>query len=96
MILINRIAPVLPFMGAFVALCRWDLKRSVAYTLIGGAVKYGLILTLSGFFLAYMEKGVATMVTVIMVLIVIGISFLATLYRRRNVRKECEDAYRPT
>ncbi|NLI74225.1 MAG: hypothetical protein GX369_05600, partial [Euryarchaeota archaeon] len=57
MILVNRVAPVLPFMGAFVAICRWDLRRSIAYLLIGGMVKYGAILLLSGFFLTFLEEG---------------------------------------
>lgn len=96
MILVNRIAPVLPFMGAFVALCRWDLKRSVVYTVVGGGLKYGVILALSGLFLTYMEKGIATTVTIVMVLAVIAISLVATLYRRRRLeRGRCEDAHRP-
>ena len=93
MILVNRIAPVLPFMGAFVALCHWDLRRSIIYLLIGGITKYGLILLLSGFFLAYMEKGTATTVTIIMVLVVIALSFVATVIRKRRLKKwACEDA----
>jgi len=96
MILINRVAPVLPFMGAFVALCRWDLKRSVAYTLIGGGLKYGIILALSGFFLSYMERGTATTVTIVMVLVVIALSLVATLYRKRRLEEgRCGDADRP-
>jgi ABC-type phosphate/phosphonate transport system permease subunit len=96
MILINRVAPVLPFMGAFVALCHWDLKRSVLYLLVGGMTKYGLILLLSGFFLAYMEKGTATTVTIIMVLVVIVLSFIATIIRKNRMKNRmCEDANRP-
>lgn len=88
MILINRVAPVLPFMGAFVALCRWDLRRSIAFLLIGGIAKYGLILLMSGFFLAYLEKGAATTVTLVMVLVVIALSLVATLVRKRRMRME--------
>ena len=96
MILVNRVAPVLPFMGAFVALCHWDIKRSVFYLLLGGMTKYGLILLLSGVFLTYLEKGVATTVTIIMVLVVIGLSLIATMIRKRRLeRKVCEDADRP-
>ncbi|KQM12213.1 hypothetical protein AOA80_03465 [Methanomassiliicoccales archaeon RumEn M1] len=95
MILVNRVAPVLPFMGAFVALCHWDLKRSIAYLLIGGMTKYGLILLLSGFFLAYLEKGTATTVTIAMVLAVIALSFVATMVRKRRMKTEvCKDADR--
>ena len=36
MILINRIAPILPFLGAFIALAGWKLKRSLIYVVVGG------------------------------------------------------------
>lgn len=95
MILVNRIAPVLPLMGAFVALCHWDLRRSIIYLLIGGMAKYGLILLLSGFFLAYLERGTATTITVIMVLSVIALSFVATLVRKRRMKAGmCKDTDR--
>ena len=65
------------------------LKRSIAYLLIGGMTKYGLILLLSGFFLAYLEKGTATTVTIAMVLAVIALSFVATMVRKRRMKTEC-------
>lgn len=90
-ILINRVAPILPFLGAFVALCNWDLKKSIAYVLIGGAVKYGLILGLSGFFITYMARGDAIIVTIIMVLIVVAVSFVATYFRKKRLETiRCE------
>ncbi|MCX6651043.1 MAG: hypothetical protein NT131_05230 [Methanomassiliicoccales archaeon] len=84
MILLNRVAPLLPFTGAFVAICNWDYKRSVLYLVMGGVLKYGFILTMSSYFLAYFERGMATDVTVVMVLIIIAISFVVSVYRKRK------------
>ncbi len=85
MILLNRIAPVLPFLGAFVALCDWNLRKSIRYTIIGGVVKYGAILALSGLFIAYMEHGMARLVTLVMVLTVVILSFVASMLRKRRM-----------
>ena len=53
MILMNRVAPILPFLGAFIAICGWDIKKSLFNVVIGGIAKFGVILLLSGVFLAF-------------------------------------------
>ncbi|HSV42104.1 MAG TPA: hypothetical protein VLH13_01670, partial [Methanomassiliicoccales archaeon] len=62
-IILNRLAPVLPFMGAFAAVCHWSYRRCVAYTLIGGMVKYGIILALGGILFAYLSSDMAMIVS---------------------------------
>ena len=91
MILVNRMAPILPFLGAFVALCGWNLKKSLAYVALGGAVKYGIIIALSGLFFIYLSNDVAWVVTLTMILAVIAISMVATYFRKKRM----ENAYRP-
>ncbi len=93
MILINRLAPTLPFLGAFVAICHWSYRKAIFYTLLGGIAKYGIILAASGAFIAYMERGMATAATLIMVVIVIALSFIASAIRRK--RMGASDAHRP-
>jgi membrane protein DedA with SNARE-associated domain len=90
MILVNRIAPIVPFVGAFASICNWNYRKSVLYILIGGIVKYGLILLVSGLFIEYWEKGTATTVVLIMVIGVIIASFIASYYRKKKFveRKE--------
>jgi hypothetical protein len=87
MILLNRIAPILPFTGAFVALSGWSYKRSLFYLVLGGTIKYGLILAASNYFLIYMEKGMAADVTLVMVVAIIVLSFIASSYRKRRAAK---------
>ncbi|QLH75454.1 MAG: hypothetical protein HPY73_08425 [Methanomassiliicoccales archaeon] len=86
-ILLNRIAPVLPFMGAFVAMCGWDLRRSVAYTIIGGMTKYGTVLALSALFYAYLSSGAATLVTMALVIGVIAVSLVLSYIKKKDVPK---------
>jgi hypothetical protein len=94
MILLGRAAPLLFFLGAFVALAHWDLRRSLLYQALGGIVKYGLIMALGGVFLAYTEQGTATLITLAIVIVVLVVSFLASVLRRRALEKRREG--RPT
>ena len=92
MIVVNRVAPVLPFIGAFVAMCNWSFKKSIAFTLLGGMVKYGAIIALSGAFFAYFSSGTAQTVTIVMILVIIAASFMISLSRRRRMRKRNENS----
>lgn len=85
MILLNRIAPILPFLGGFIALSSWDLRKSIVYVMIGGALKYGIILMLSGFFLAYFSQDIAQTVTMIMIICILAASFIVSCIRKRKV-----------
>ncbi|MDD1767094.1 MAG: hypothetical protein LUQ27_00815, partial [Methanomassiliicoccales archaeon] len=86
MILVNRVAPILPFIGAFVCLCNWSFKKSLAFTLLGGMIKYGVIIALSGAFFLYFSSGTAQTVTIVMILAIIAISFVFSFSRRRKMR----------
>lgn len=93
MILVNRVAPILPFLGAFIAFAGWELRRSLLYLVVGGVAKYGTILALSGLFFAYFsDKSTATTVTIVMVLTIIVLSMVVSYYRKRRM----EDANRST
>src|SRR2546427_10983671 len=45
-ILLNRVIPVVPFVGAFIAALKWSYPRSLAYILICAAVNYSALLIL--------------------------------------------------
>jgi membrane protein DedA with SNARE-associated domain len=87
-ILVNRIAPVIPFLGAFVAILNWSFRKSVIYTLIGGTVKYGTILLLSGWFFEFLSEGTAEQVTLAMVVGILVASFALSIIRRRRMKKK--------
>ncbi len=87
MIIINRFAPVLPFMGAFVAICEWSYKKAVFYTLASGMIKYGVILALSNLFFIYFSEGTAGTVTIAMVLAILVISLVVSIYRKKRMDK---------
>lgn len=86
MILINRLAPVLPFLGAFIVLAGWDLKKSLYYVVIGSVVKYGILLAVCAVFVVTLTKEMAQTITITMVVIFIALSMIVTYYRKRRMK----------
>jgi membrane-associated protein len=88
-ILLNRIAPVVPFVGAFIAVLHWSYRKSIAYVVVGAAAKYALLLVLVGVLRLAYAREVATLLTISAVLVLVAASLLgAYVYRKRAaVRK---------
>ncbi|MDR3283224.1 MAG: hypothetical protein LBS92_06450 [Candidatus Methanoplasma sp.] len=88
LLLVNRIAPMIPFAGAFISIMKWDIKKSLAYILLGCVLKYGAIAILSGFFYSYFSSGTAQTVTIVMIAIVIAASVASSLVmsKRKGLR----------
>ncbi len=83
--LINRVAPMIPFAGAFIAIVEtWDPKKCAFYIVIGCVLKYGLILLASSFFYAYFSGDMALKVTMALVIVILGISLVASYYRKKK------------
>ncbi|MCL1811774.1 MAG: hypothetical protein FWG41_06150 [Methanomassiliicoccaceae archaeon] len=85
LILLNRVAPMIPFCGAFIRIAKWNIKKSLLYVVIGCVVKYGVIILMSDFFFGYFGSDEAQIFTLIFVFAVIAISFiLSVLYKKKN------------
>ncbi len=83
-ILINRIAPVVPFLGAFIATCEWNYKKSMLYLVLGGLAKYGALLTLIGMLNYQFDPDTAQFYSILAIIIIIGLSFVSSfLYRKK-------------
>ena len=86
-LLVNRVAPVLPYTGAFIAINRWDYSKSMQYIVGGAAAKFGMLLVLSRTFYSLFEKGVAQTATLSLIVITILISLAASAYEKQRLRK---------
>lgn len=85
-ILLNRLAPVVPFVGAFMATLRWNFPRSIAFVAVGGLAKYAFLLYLVfAIGIAY-DVGTARAITLVLVVIVVALSFLGSWFFRRRAR----------
>ena len=89
MLLVNRIAPMLPFAGAFVSLIHsWTLKRALIYNFIGCYLKYGIILLFANFFYSYFGSEEAQLYTIIFVIVVMVLSIIASVIKKRKAGLE--------
>ncbi|MDR0791586.1 MAG: hypothetical protein LBE47_03495 [Methanomassiliicoccaceae archaeon] len=84
--LVNRVAPIVPFAGAFISLVdSWRYGRSMIYVVIGCVLKYGAIMLLSNFFFEYFSSNDAQTYMIVFIFAVIAISMaLATIRKRRS------------
>jgi len=84
LLLLNRIAPMIPFSGAVVRIVGWDIKKSVFYVFLGCILKYGTILLMSNFFHSYYSSGDAQTFTLIFIIAVIVISFTLSVIVKKK------------
>lgn len=84
-ILVNRIAPAVPLTGAFIAVLGWNLRKALAYVLVGGAAKYTLLLAMAVFLGVAFAPDTARLVTWSAVLVLVVASLAAGQYRKRKM-----------
>jgi hypothetical protein len=85
LILLNRVAPALPMCGVFMAACNWNVKKSLFYIFIGGAIKYTVILSFFEFFAWLYGTDTAFYVTFISVIVFLIVSFFLGKYERNRL-----------
>ncbi|MDR0888164.1 MAG: hypothetical protein LBM39_03150 [Candidatus Methanoplasma sp.] len=84
LLLLNRVAPMIPFCGAVIAIVGWNIKKSLLFVVIGCVVKYGLILLMSDFFFGYFSGDDAQMFTLVFIVAIIIISFVLSVAMGRK------------
>ena len=89
LLLLNRVAPMIPFAGAFIAISKWNPWKSAFYIVFGCVVKFGIIMLLADFFYSWFGSKNAEVFTIIMIFVVIGVSMLASVIIKK--RKGLDD-----
>lgn len=92
LLLLNRVAPMIPLAGAFIAISKWDIKKSMFYIVIGCVAKYGIIMLLSNFFYDFFSSGEAQTFTLIMIFAVIGVSLVLSYIMKKRHGLDGKDA----
>ena len=91
LLLLNRIAPVIPFAGAFIAISGWNAKKSAGYIILGCVVKFGVILLLSKTLYTFFDSNQAEIFSIIMIFAVIGISTaMSLIYKKKHGLNDSE------
>ena len=85
MLLVNRVAPMIPFAGAFISIIEtWRYDRAMFYVIIGCVIKYGAIMLMGSFFFTYFTSGAAQTYTILLVLAVICISIVFAIIKKKR------------
>jgi len=87
LILTNRIAPAVPFVGFFIAACGWSYRRSMAYIVLGGLAKYTVLLALVGALNVGYDRSLASNLTLAFVVGFVAVSAGVAWIRRRAHRR---------
>lgn len=88
LILSNRIAPTVPFVGAFIAVCEWDFRKSIAYVAVGGLIKYTVLLSIVAAFDVAYPRDLAQTLTLVFVIAFIAVSLLVAHVKSRRDRSK--------
>jgi len=91
-ILVNRFAPAVPFLGVFIAVCNWRVKRSFLYIVVGSLVKYSLLLALVGWLSVEYDPQLAQWLTLAAVIVIVALSVAAAIIRRKRILGEAPPA----
>ena len=90
LLLLNRVAPLVPYTGAFMAVKDWDIKKCALYLIIGAMAKATVVITLAWLSYDNLRADVAPWVALIAVVVVLLISLISSvIYRKKhNVKQE--------
>lgn len=93
MLLVNRIAPMIPFAGAFISLVdTWTLRRGLEYIILGCFLKYGAIMLMSSFFYAFFSGNDAQAYTFVFIFAVMIISIIISVRKKKKSGLSNEDS----
>jgi len=85
LLLLNRLAPVVPYTGAFMAVCNWDIKKCAFYLIIGAFAKSSAVVILSWLSYDNLRQDLAPWVALGAVVVVMATSLVASLiYKKRH------------
>src|SRR5256886_15833376 len=79
-ILMNRVVPVVPMVGAFIATLGWDYRRSMAYVAVGGFAKYAVLLYIVFAIGVAYDLETARWITLLLIVAVVAGAFIASLF----------------
>lgn len=85
-VLLNRIVPVMPFTGAFIAVSPWNVRKAMGYLVLGGALKYGALIAAIAIGSVLIPDPHATWwVSIGLLVIVLAISGVSQWWMRRKM-----------
>ena len=85
--LINRVAPMIPFAGAVMAAMRkrWDIRKCLLWLVVGYVFKYGLIMLFGQTATTFFDGGTSRTVMLVAIIAMIVISAVVAFLRKKKM-----------
>lgn len=87
-VLLNRVVPILPFTGAFMAVSPWSPRKAMGYLMLGGALKYGALIGVVASAGLVFDPAQTWWVSLGLVAVILLISAASHGYLRRRLRQK--------
>ncbi len=85
LLILNRFAPLIPYTGAFIAVCNWNVRKCAVYIFASALAKFSAYTLIFWFSFDNLRAEVAPWVSLAVVAVVIGASVAASLaYKKRQ------------
>jgi len=88
---VNWLAPVIPFTGAFIAVCKWKPRLAFTYSLLGGTLKMSILVAIAILFPLLFDPGTVADASLVLIIIVLIVSLVFTYMRHRAMDKKVEE-----
>jgi len=85
LLLLNRLAPVVPYTGAFMAVCNWNIRKCATYLIVGAMAKSTAVVILSWLSYDNLRQDLAPWVALGAVVVVMLLSLVVSLIYKRRV-----------
>lgn len=84
---VNWLAPVVPFTGAFMAVCDWKPRLAFAYSILGGIVKMSALVTIALVFPLLLPPETVADASLVLIIVILVASMTVTYVRHIRVEK---------
>lgn len=95
LLILNRFAPLIPYTGAFIAVCNWNPRKSAIYIFTSALVKFSAYIVIFWLSFENLKDEYAPWISLAVVATVITASIIASLVYRRRQKTRGEPARSP-
>lgn len=87
-VLLNRLVPVMPFTGAFIAVSPWNPQKAMAFLALGGALKYGSMIAILAIAGRVFDPRQTWWISVALIVAILGVSVVSHGWLKRRVKAQ--------
>lgn len=91
LMIVNWLAPVIPFTGAFIAVCGWNPKKAFMLSWIGGVIKISILVSIAMLFPLFFNAETVADASIVLIIVVLIVSVLISYIRHKRIEKRLQE-----